>query len=225
MKISVIHASRSRPQQCYDVVKKWIQRADIPRNHELEYIVSIDFDDDIEKYYPIEKEYWAQLVVQENKSAIEAINWGAKHATGDVLISVSDDTDCPDKWMSKLIELICGKSDFCAKAEDGIQPTLVTMPIVDRLFYERYGYIYNSDYKHLFCDQELTAVAMMTGKYIKLPLTFPHLHYSIGGMKKDAINIKNDATWVQGETLFNERLKSNFGIENPVMEYKEIKWR
>ena len=39
------------------------------------------------------------------------------------------------------------------------------------------------------------------------------------------INVKNDLTWAQGQNLFNERLKTNFGITEPVMAYTDIKWR
>lgn len=224
MKISIIHPSRGRPEQCYETVKKWVKNAGFSFG-ELEYLVSVDFNDDIEKYSKIEMEYWAKLLVNENKSAIEAINHAAKQATGDILIVVSDDTDCPVGWFHALEMELKDKSDFCSKVNDGLQPTLITMPIMDRIYYERYGYIYNPQYQHMFCDQELTSVAIMTGKYIKLPLTFNHLHYSAGLSPKDAINLKNDNTWHQGEMLFNERLKSNFGIENPVMHYESIVWR
>ena len=118
-----------------------------------------------------------------------------------------------------------GKEDFLLKTDDGLQKTLVTLPIMDRKYYERFGYVYHPDYSHMFADQELTAVAIMTGKYVKLPLLFEHLHYSTGKTPKDVINSKNDSTWQQGERLFNERLKSNFGIENPVIPYSEIVWR
>lgn len=219
MKISVIHASRQRPKQAFETLRKWLNRS---HNIGLEYIMSLDSTD------PTLNEYrWldGQVCINDNKTAIEAINIGAKAATGNILISVSDDTDCPDNWLVLLKAYLNGKSDFCAKVDDGLQPTLVTMPIMDRIYYERYGYVYHPGYSHMFCDQELTAVAIMTGKYLKLPLSFPHLHYSAGKSEFDAVYAKNNATWAQGESLFNERLKTNFGIADPVVPYSSIKWR
>jgi hypothetical protein len=76
----------------------------------------------------------------------------------------------------------------------------------------------------MFSDQEMTAVAHMLGKVITLPLVFPHNHYSTGKFERDAVTLRNNATWQQGERVFNERLKSNFGIEFPVCKYSDIVW-
>lgn len=219
MKISIIHPTRNRLEHAYKTAMKWHNNADSVDN--FEYILSVD-EDDISDYsiFPL-----SFILYNTNKSAIEAINNGAKIAIGNILIVVSDDTDCPEHWDTLLLNELKGKSDFCAKVDDGLQPTLVTMPIMDRFYYSRYGYIYHPDYLHMHCDQELTAVAIMTCKYIKLPLTFNHLHYSTGKTPKDALNLKNDATWYQGESLFNERLKTNFGISQPVVPYSAIQWR
>ncbi len=141
-----------------------------------------------------------------------------------MIIVVSDDFDCPDNWAEKLMTAVEGKKDFLVKTKDGIQPTLITLPIMDREYYNRFGYVYEPGYKHMFCDQEMTAVGMMLGKVINLDLEFTHNHYSTGKFKKDAVSVKNDSTWNQGKKHFNERLKTNFGIENPVIPYSEIKW-
>lgn len=229
--ISIIHPTRNRKKQALKTMSKWLFNADKP--HKIEYIFSVDNND---------VEYWASkvrimpktfstlsmdcLVIKNyNQNAIQAINYAAKFALGDLFIIVSDDTDCPEHWDTLLLQAFEGKSDFCVKTDDGLQPTLITMPIMDRVYYERYGYVYFEGYRHLFADQELTSVALMTGKYIKLDLKFPHLHYSTGQSPKDEINVKNDLTWRQGELLFNERLKTNFGITEPVMQYSDIKWR
>lgn len=220
MKFTLIHPTRHRPQQAFATHAKWMSLADDFMH--LEYILSVDKDDT----FDYKKTFWqANVVRNDNKTAIEAINFAAKKAKGDVLIVVSDDTDAPENWDTLLCEALTGKSDFVAKVDDGIQPTLVTMPIMDRKYYKRYGYIYNPLYDHLFVDQELTAVAIMTGKYIKLPLTFPHLHYTTGATQRDALNIRNDSTWLQGEMLFAERLKTNFGIDKPVVPYSAIVWK
>lgn len=225
MKISVIHPSRGRPEQAAKTQSEWIWRTydngygEGEPTWEVEFITSLD-NDDPSNYNMIDT-----VIRNDNKSAIEAINNAAKVATGDILVVISDDFDCFAAWDKYLIKYLDGKSDFCAKTDDGLQPTLITMPIMDRVYYERYGYIYEPSYRHMFADQELTSVAIMTGKYIKLPLLFPHNHYTTGKTPKDSINIRNDSTWVQGERLFNERLKTNFGIENPVVPYESIKWR
>lgn len=224
--ISIIHPTRNRPKNAFLTANKWVQKAD-RINNDIQYILSVD-ENDMSDYSLFLNNIYRQNQVflrHSNVSAIDAINNAAKISTGDILIVVSDDTDCPEHWDKLLLDALKGKSDYCAKTDDGLQPTLITMPIMDRVYYERYGYIYNPDYEHMFCDQELTAVAIMTGKYIKLLLSFPHDHYTTGRTERDEINIKNDATWHQGETLFNQRKAINFGIEKPVVPYESILWR
>ena len=215
MKISIIHPSRSRPVQANATRDRWKQNAD--EHHE--YIFSLDLDD------PTRKQYKGQVLLNNNKSAIAAINYAAHYATGDLLIVVSDDFDCIPHWDTLLLKALEGKEDFLIKTRDGIQPTLITLPIMDRTYYERFGYVYFGGYKHMFSDQEMTAVGHMLGRAIDVPILFEHKHYSTGKSKKDAINKKNNATWGQGKRLFKERLKTNFGIAEPVMTYDEIKWR
>ena len=233
MTISVLHPTRGRKQQALKTMSKWLFNADKP--YDIEYIFSTDIDDtdkwtsriDILPNFLLNSSQIMHIEVlkNNNKSAIEAINFAAARCSGDLIIVVSDDFDCLEHWDTLLLQVLEDKSDFCAKTADGLQPTLITMPIMDRIYYERYGYIYHPDYNHMFADQELTSVALMTGKYIKLDLIFPHNHYTTGKTPKDEINIKNDLTWRQGETLFNERLKTNFGITEPIMQYSDIKWR
>ncbi len=215
MKISIIHPSRSRSAIANKVRAEWLDKAD----GNIEYLFSLDYDDMQATLYD------GECIFNKNRSAIDAINRGAEHVQGDLLIVVSDDFSCPKHWDSLLIWALQGKSDYCVKTKDGLQPTLMTLPIMDRVYYERFNYIYYPDYKHMFCDQEMTAVAHMLGKAVTLDLEFTHNHFSTGRFKKDAITVRNNATWVQGETLFNHRLKTNFGIENPVMNYTDIKWR
>lgn len=205
--ISLIHPSRSRPSKSAETMDKWVlsQRSDI------EIIVSVDHDD------PFLSEYQSiyhpkYLLIGKNKSAIEAINSAAAKSTGDILIVVSDDTDCPKGWDFVLEMEISGKTDWILKTQDGIQPWIITMPVMDRAYYNRFGYIYYPEYEHLFCDTELTCVADITGRKITSNLMFPHKHYSVTKEKPDDLHKRNDATWRQGEELFLKRYDMNFGL-------------
>lgn len=153
------------------------------------------------------------LLFSDNHSAIEAINNAAKVAKGDLLIVVSDDFSCPEHWDTQLLKYLKDKSDFVVKTYDGLQPWIITLPIMDRVYYERFGYIYHPEYKHMFCDTEMTHVGDLLGKTIEIPMIFNHRHYSQpGGITKDAISVKNDSTWNQGEKLYLERMMRNFDL-------------
>lgn len=221
MNISVIHPSRGRPQMAFETFMRWHKRA---CDRSFQYLLSIDESDPCKSTY---KEIWnnTSLLISENKSAIEAINNAAKLATGDLLVVISDDFDCPDHWDNLLLQFLEEKKDFIVKTRDGIQRTLITLPIMDRCYYNRFGYIYHPDYLHMHCDEEMTIVAHMLGRVIDLPLFFPHNHYTTGKMEMDAVNIRNNATWAHGQATLDRHAKNNFGIANPLVRREDIVWR
>lgn len=233
MRISIIHPSRSRPQQAAATAKKWLSSAkDLDS---IQYILSIDLDDASQKDYQSlftldvlkESKYAPRHMVCErnnNQSAIQAINQAATVASGDLLIVVSDDFDCPYHWDEALRTALAGKSDYIVKTDDGLQPWIITLPIMDRVYYERFGYVYNPIYRHMWSDTEMTAVGHMLDKIIRLPITFPHNHYTTGRTPKDEVNVKADSSMAGGRQIFMERLKYNFGIENPVKPLPNYQW-
>lgn len=212
--------SRGRPDKCLSTFMKWGGNNIHPSK--VEWILSLDYSDpDVEKYLKIFPEYFSlakngdrcRILYSKNRSAIDAINNAAKVAVGNIFIVVSDDSECDgDYWYERIERDAKGKDDWIMKVQDGIQPWIITQPIMDRKYYDRFGYIYHPDYEHMFCDTELTCVADITGRKITSKLLFPHKHYSVTKEKPDAIARKNDATWAQGEKLFLQRYAKNFDL-------------
>lgn len=222
--ISIIHPSRGRPLEADKTIVHWMGNCLF--SDKIEYVLSVDIDDRfINNYKRIAKKNGIKILINNNKSAIAAINYAAHYTKGSIIIVASDDFGCEQDWDLDLLKALEGKEDYLVKTKDGIQPTLITLPIMDRTYYNRFGYIYHPDYKHMFSDQEMTTVGHFLGKVITLDLLFEHHHYSTGKSKKDLVNIKNDKTWNQGKRMFNARLSINFGIENPVIKYNQIVWR
>ena len=102
------------------------------------------------------------------------------------------------------------------KTQDGGQPWIITLPILDRTYYNRFGWIYNPRFEHLFADTEMSHVADLLGRKIDLPITFRHNHYTSGRSPKDEINEKNDKTWNQGEAVYLEGVRCGFNIIDPL---------
>lgn len=233
--ISIIHPSRGRPQKAFATALKWIEAC----SSYPEYICSIDKDDPYIKEYvsvfskdgrenPLYRNEGV-LYHNDNRSAVDAINNAAKIAKGDILIVISDDIECFPGWDDYLMIAIGDKKDFILKTQDGIQKWICTLPILDRAYYNRFGYIYYPEYQHMFCDTELTMVADLTGRKITSDLLFPHKQYSVTGEKPDEVNKRADLTWNQGEKLFLERIKINFGlkpeeIKEKVTDKSYINW-
>lgn len=211
MQYSIIHPSRSRPEQAEAAIKLWLNSA--KDKTQIEYILSVDHNDGhLRRYKAIAARNGVKLNIAQNKSAIEAINRAARKSEGNILIVVSDDFKCEEGWDENLLKELEDKEDFIVKTQDGIQEWIITLPILDRKYYERFGYVYFPGYQHLFCDTEMTSVADLTGRKIISQLLFEHAHYTTGKSQKDAINNKNNATWNQGKKLYNNRKKINFGL-------------
>lgn len=215
-KISLIHPSRSRALKSFQCLTRWVERAGVP----LEILVSIDRDDPEKELYfsnvamlPISEGSTKQVLCNYNRSAVDAINKAAGESTGEILIVVSDDFDCPENWGVSLLNEVRGKSDWILKTLDGIQEWIITLPIMDRIYYRRFGYVYHPDYQHLFSDTELTCVADLLGRKLISSLIFTHRHYSVvHPATPDAISKRANATWNQGEQLFIDRYKKKFGL-------------
>jgi glycosyltransferase involved in cell wall biosynthesis len=206
--ISLLHPSRQRPEKSLATCNKWLERA----GNNVELIVSLDADDPTLNSYKAHPD--ASVIVNNNRSAVDAINRAAEIATGDIMIVVSDDTDCPHGWDEKVIAAASGLSDFVIRVDDGIQPWFITAPILDRVYYNRFGYLYHPEYKHMFVDTHFTHVAELLGRIIRRDdIKFPHLHYCKGHTKKDALNERADATWKQGEDLYLRHFRESFGIQ------------
>lgn len=211
--ITIIHPSRSRAELAFKSASQWVASAGM----DVEYILGLDEDDpQLNKYTEVYTGFNRLVVTSKNRSAVDAINNAAKLASGDILIVISDDWLLPQNWAVDILKASDGKTDWIMNTPDGLQKWLITLPILDRTYYNRFGYIYFPEYRHMFADTEISCVADLTGRRIEADIQFHHKHYSTpGGIPKDAISIRADATWEQGEKLFIERYKRNFDLVNP----------
>lgn len=210
--ITVIHPSRGRAQLCKKAFENVLMGVDSdPNFSHLHYVVAIE-PDQAEEYSKVFYENKTWIDCRETKSAIEAINFSVRSTPDvpDIIVIMSDDFVLPKGWDTMIREAVGDKTDFVLKTFDTTQKWICTLPIMDKVYYDRFGYVYNPSYKHMFADTELTHVAELLGKLIvRNDIVFPHRTEVTGN---DAINKKNNSTWAQGEALYLERVKQNFGL-------------
>lgn len=207
MKISILHPSYQRPElarKCYD---EWMGKCDDVAS--VEYVLCLSSND--ESAYEAFPEAMVVYLMGDN-GLVKQVNYAATFATGDLLIAISDDFGCPEHWDTLLREALQGNQDYVVKTQDGIQPYIMTLPMMDRKYYERFGYIYHPSYRHMYGDQELADVGALLGRTINLPLEFPHRHYSTGAMPRDATNKQNDSFMQVDAMTYKERKANNFGL-------------
>lgn len=223
MNISLIHASRSRATQAEEAASRWLSFADRP--NEIEYILCLDTSDpkgiEYAKYFS-DKRF--TKCIRDNKSAIQAFNEGGKIASGDLIIALSDDFLPTKSWDTILKKALKDQQFYCVKTNDGIQPFIITLPIFDRKWYERFGYVYESSYSHMYVDSEMSCVAWMMDKYVKVDIDLIHEHYSTGNREKDGVNAKADRSYKSGKENFINRHKKNFGLKPEEIKQELPEW-
>lgn len=213
---SILHPSRGRPEKSFATISNWRHQA----GQDVEVIVSLDDDDPrLEDYYKIYARFdgLLPLLVQKNRSAVDAVNKAATIATGNIFVVVSDDFECPRNWANRIYEVTKGRRDFVLKTYDGVQQYIVTLPILDRAYYNRFGYIYNPIYTHMFCDTEFTHIADIKRRLvIRNDITFLHKHHSTltpaARGKLDETTRRAEATFNEGKEVYLSRCREKFGM-------------
>lgn len=219
MVISLIHPSRGRPEKAYKTAKEWIDRAGI----DVEYILSLDYSDDLERYMEASKFVFNTAsgknfcFINDNTSVVEATNNAVQYSTGDILIYLSDDFKCPDNWGQLIIEQFQGvTTPMLLKVDDCLQNfgvRVLTIPIMNRQLYEKLGYFFHPGYKSMFCDTDLYEVCDKN-KWIKFvpQLKFPHEHVCNGKAPDDETYRRSSANWNQGQEFFKQRKAAGFPL-------------
>lgn len=171
MNILFKYATRSRPDLFKETLNKWYSM--LSGKHEYQFIVSVD-EDDLSMNNDQMKEFMQSkpgltFHAGQSKSKIEAINADMEGVDFDILVVVSDDM-IPQKM--GFDDIIVGdmmqnypELDGALSYWDGVRSdNLITITIMGKKLYDKFGYIYNPEYKSLWCDNEFTDVVNEMGK-------------------------------------------------------------
>ena len=161
--------TRSRPQRVIETLRKYISLANHPE--QIGVAISCDENDSTMSRNLVQEEIrsilrptaWHRMFFSPNTSKIEACNANMSQIEWewDVVVLVSDDMVPQIKGYDDVIRshmmAYFPKRDGILWFNDGHQGNnLNTLCIFGREFYNSQGYIYQPEYKSLFCDTELT---------------------------------------------------------------------
>lgn len=221
MKILIKFPTRSRPQQFLKTLRGWLDLAADPAN--LAVLVSCDEDDATmtpEVIAQAEALHPAVIVLRgTSKTKIEACNADVNDYQGhwDIILLASDDMWCRRKGWDEMIRTKMFEhhpdTDGVLWFHDGTkQHAIMTLSCVGRRYYERDRFLYHPTYRSFWCDNEATDVARVRGrlKFIEQPIA-SHEHWAWnGGMKKDALYIRNNGPWASDEANYHRRKALGF---------------
>jgi xylosylprotein 4-beta-galactosyltransferase len=212
MKISLLHPSRNRAAMAATSIAEWLGKSS--GQHPIEYIFSIDSDDGSkEAYRKLAEQHGARLIINRNRNHVQAANQAARVATGELLILIADDFGCPERWDESLVRAIGDRNDVAVLIDDGLGARTMTLPIIDRTYYQRFGHLYFPGYTHMYCDNDLEEVSRRLGKLLDARhLLFPHRHYITGAAAYDQTYHRAGKSWGIGALMFALRQARDFDL-------------
>ena len=211
---SLIHPSRGRPAQCLDYMMRWCTRCS--DHNDIEYILSLDTDD-CENYRDMIMGLFGlmnvRVAIGPNISVVQAVNCGAKLATGKVFVFVSDDFEPPELWDLKIQDAVMySKKPWALFVDDDLQvpkpPKVQTMTIVSEAYYKQHGYMYHPSYISMFADNDYTKEAESSGAAIfAYHLVFRHNHPVAKRAQWDATYERENRSeaWETGKRVYEKR--------------------
>ena len=161
-----------------------------------------------------------KVVIQGDKpgNCVKGWNLAAQHASGKVLIAISDDFYPIRYWDDRIMAI----SDpewinrrHVVMVNDGYVKDLCTLPIVTKVRYDELGYLFYPKYESMYCDTELTHHAMQDGIMIRaLHLVFSHYHPDNNMRRRDHIDLahSNPERYTSGKALYD--LRKSRGFQN-----------
>ncbi len=158
--------------------------------------------------------------VSDVEGKINAVNHvNVKDSDWDILLIASDDMIPQVKgWDKRIVEDMqkhFPDLDGVLWYNDGyVGERLNTLPCMGRKYFERFGYVYNPEYKSLWADNEFMEVANHLGKQAYIPdVIIKHEHPGNNpAVVYDEHYKKNDRHWVEDRATYDRRKNMNFGL-------------
>jgi hypothetical protein len=183
-------------------------------------LLTLDEDDptmSFDKFF-IRPDLKVEAVWGFSKGKIDAINRNMEHEKDwDILVLLSDDMVLQPRFDIEILKAFEDGFSGLAHFPDGIaNERLCTFTVMDRAYYELFGYIYNPIYKSVAADNEQHEVAVKLGRYKYIPVDIVrHLHPAYGMAPIDDLYIRNENPVLYAEDLntLRNRRAENFGIK------------
>lgn len=210
--ILVKFPSRSRPSRFLEVLKEWIRLCDDPSK--VHFLFSFDMDD--QSMWGIDAELeklgiYYDRYFRKSDSKVHAINRDMEDVSvkWDILLVISDDMwPKVQGWDTMIRARFVENPDSLVWYPDQKQKAIVTLPLMDRAYYERDGFIYDPRFTSVFCDDLQTDMARARGRLVFVDaILAEHRHpANITGMEKDDLYKKNetDAIWAKDQALYKK---------------------
>ncbi len=208
-KISIVHATRGRPQVAWQRRWMWLSLAEKPL--EIEWLFMVDHNDPTD-YTP------HQAIRCNPGGMINAWNAGSKIAKGDIIIQMSDDWTPPRHW-DALISTAMGDTagEKVLAVSDGLRTDkLLCMAILTQSRLKKQGHLFHPDYQEsdgIYSDNEFTdrayaEQAVVEARHIEFKHDNPMFN---GGQPDEQLKNHNKPEFYEkGKAIYEKRKASNW---------------
>lgn len=225
---SVVHAT-ARPEKWKEIYDAWLKEATWPEL--VEYVLVIDsrWGFDLGQA-AVARDYMRsmdRIVLNTGRRCyVDAVNEGAKYATGMMIVVNADDQYPAKDWDEALGNLpLTGVDKSCPPVDYVIEVTtgtpnehergIMVMPILTRHRYERLGYVFYPQYESMYADNDFCAMArrdkcVADGRALVFPHKHPICDKSVKRDEQYAAQNRPEA-YELGKKIFEARVKNGFG--------------
>ena len=220
MKLLLKYPTRQRPLWFKKTLETYYSM--ISGKHPYEFFITLDEDDGTMNNREM-RAYLDKLVnlkyrFGRHKGKIDAINADMEGLEWDVLLLVSDDM-IPvmkgyDDIIIQMFEQFFPTTDGALHFNDGLfgKNRTITLSIMGRKLYQRFGYIYHPSYKSFFCDDEFTDEVYKLGKVKYFPQVIIK-HDWKGGPLQEVLYKRNNALGAEDKATYKRRKSMGFPKE------------
>ncbi len=222
MKIVFLLPSKSRPTKFFNTVENIIENC-VTEDYEI--ISVCDESDETMNNQDVRLKIseYPKLTVyyHETEGKISAINTCVQHIPDDasIIVLLADDIFITEKGFDVHIEedmkqfFPDGKKGLINYPDQIVGDRQITMPVMSKSLIDYFGYIYNPNYRAVFCDNEQLAVVKQLGyyKFVNKRL-YEHRHTIWGLSANDDLNRYNESFYHTDKETFFKRQKNNFDL-------------
>lgn len=207
-RILIKFPTRSRLKKSLEVLKKYVYMANNIQN--IKIIVSVDEDDNPRQYDSMKFHDCIEVIVGPPSGKIGAINRDIPDPkTFDILLLASDDMipqiqGYDDIIRQRMFEHFSDTDGVLFFNDGNTKYNLNTLVICGSKYYSRFGYIYNPEYKSLWCDNEFMDEANRLGRQIYFhDIIIKHKHPLTEKGIGTITNTPNDNLYKINQTFFD----------------------
>lgn len=206
-KISLLHATRGRPEQALEAREKWLKAAAKPGR--IQHVFAVDCDDAATLKAVASLNH--RIVPTQGGGCVAAWNLAAEASSGDVLVQLSDDWTPVENWDEEFVRRLRDVSQpGVLRPSDGHrQDDLLCMAILTRARLKQQGEFLHGGYFGIYSDDEFSFRAYQDGVVIDardLILIHDHPNYN-SNVELDETYLNQNSTGrdKEGRKIFLKR--------------------